>query len=253
MPDDCLFSTCNTLFYSLVCNAWFTYSGTTKSITKGRNHEQNYHRIFHDAVCGWCYVLSPRLRKWANHPDVEIIQRCFVLQRNDEEMIQRFGSLQIAKLEILNHWRACQAKADDPSSINIEGMAAQDFPYPSGYAAAKAAKAAELMKDTHAHWNVFDRIQQRHLKWNQNIALEQVLADAAVEEGLDREVFLELMNGERVTNAIEADLIRARAYNIMSIPTLVINGQKVVSSTLSQQELDSLIASEIQYSNERVS
>ncbi|EOX4315594.1 DsbA family protein [Vibrio cholerae] len=63
--------------------------------------------FFHDAVCGWCYVLSPRLRKLAKQQNIQIVQRCFVLQRSDEEMVERFGSLAQAKSEILNHWIAC--------------------------------------------------------------------------------------------------------------------------------------------------
>lgn len=101
--------------------------------------------FFHDAVCGWCYVLSPRLRKLAKQQNIQIVQRCFVLQRSDEEMIERFGSLAQAKSEILNHWIACQQAADDKTLFNIEGMRAQPFNYPSGYLAAVGAKAAERL------------------------------------------------------------------------------------------------------------
>lgn len=197
--------------------------------------------FFHDAVCGWCYVISPRLRKYQNDPDIQFVQRSFVLQRNQNEMIERFGSMELAKSEILKHWQACQARADDPSRFNIEGMRAQPFHYPSGYRAAVAAKAAEVLGGQQAHWDFFDEIQHRHLKLNQNIADENVLIEAALTIGLDKQEFLKLLYSEHTHSAVDLDNLLAREYQIATIPTIVINGRRVISDTLTQTQLDHLI------------
>ncbi|MCG7500109.1 DsbA family protein [Vibrio sp. Of7-15] len=196
--------------------------------------------FFHDAVCGWCYVLSPRLRKLAQRADVEIKQRSFVLQRNDEEMIQRFGSLAGAKSEILNHWVACQQKADDPTAFNIEGMRAKPFSYPSGYLAALGAKTAEILGNSDTHWDYFDEIQRLHLKVNDNIGERQTIIQAAQNIGLDSQKFEELLDSEQVRTAVEADISLAQQLNIRSIPTLVVNGEHVITNALTEEQLDNL-------------
>ncbi|WP_120513557.1 DsbA family oxidoreductase [Photobacterium salinisoli] len=196
--------------------------------------------FFHDAVCGWCYVLSPRLRKLVERADVEVKQRCFVLQRNDEEMVQRFGSLAAAKSEILNHWVACQQRADDPTRFNIEGMRAQPFSYPSGYLAALGAKAAELLGDSDTHWDYFDEIQRLHLKVNDNIGDRDVIIAAAGNIGLDTAAFTKALDSDEVRQAVEADLKRAREFNLRSIPSLIINGEHVVTDTLTNEQIDQL-------------
>lgn len=196
--------------------------------------------FYHDAVCGWCYILSPRLRNLLKHKNVEIQQRCFVLQRNDEEMAQRFGSLASAKFEILNHWGSCKAQADDPTSINIEGMRATSFSYPTGYLAALGAKTAELMGDSNTHWDYFDEIQRRHLKLNANIADTKVIIETAKIIGLDPIEFSKTLFSDQVKQAVEKDIRQASMLDIRTIPTIVINGEKVISQALTNQQLDAL-------------
>ncbi|WP_232466770.1 DsbA family oxidoreductase, partial [Alcaligenes faecalis] len=97
--------------------------------------------FFHDAVCGWCYVMSPRLRQVAAEQGIQVRHHTFVLQDSREQMLQAFGSMERAKREILGHWAAC-AQHDDTQSINIEGMRAQNFDYPHGMLSARACQAA---------------------------------------------------------------------------------------------------------------
>ena len=199
--------------------------------------------FFHDAVCGWCYVLSPRLRNFLEKFDVEIEQKCFVLQRNDQEMINNFGSLAEAKDEILKHWKSCQMSADDPSTINISGMREKSFSYPSGFLAALGAKAAELMGGSDTHWDYFDQIQHLHLKVNENIGDRDIVIFAAEKIGLNKEKFIQLLDSEKVKNEVNKDIERSKNLGIRTIPSLVINREKVISQTLSNEELESLFKS----------
>ncbi len=198
--------------------------------------------FYHDAVCGWCYILSPRLRKLLKNKNIEIQQRCFVLQRNNEEMVQRFGSLTSAKFEILNHWESCKAQADDPASINIEGMRATSFSYPTGYLAALGAKTAELMGDNNTHWDYFDEIQRQHLKLNTNIGDAKVIIETAKIIGLDPVEFSNILFSNKVKKSVEKDIRQANKLSIRTIPTIVINGEKVISQALTNQQLDALFS-----------
>jgi len=201
--------------------------------------------FFHDAVCGWCYVLSPRLRKIAANYPVKVIHRAFVLQRNDEEMVARFGSLERAKQEILQHWQSCKSFADEPESINIEGMRSADFNYPNGYLAALYTKAVERIAGQDAHWDFFDAVQKVHLYHNQNIADARVL-DAVVQKlELPLDQINAIVHSTDNVNALEADRARAAYFDIKSIPTLLINGRNLISQSLSLAQLEHLVVTEL--------
>lgn len=201
--------------------------------------------FFHDAVCGWCYNLSPRLRNIAARYPVTIVQRAFVLQRNEQEMISRFGSLAGAKQQILQHWQSCKLAADDPDSINIEGMQAATFHYPHGYLAALYAKAVEHVAGQAAHWDFFDAVQRAHLYHNHNIA------DAAVLDAILQRLALPLasiqawLHTDANISALEQDLARAVHFGVKTIPTLLLNGKTLVSQSLSLGQLEQLIESQL--------
>ncbi|GAL03436.1 FrnE protein [Photobacterium aphoticum] len=85
--------------------------------------------FFHDVICGWCYVLSPRLRQLATEFDLDIHHHAFALTATRADQIDKFGSVEQAKNIIMGHWEQC-AKADDAQRINVAGMRAQSFDYP---------------------------------------------------------------------------------------------------------------------------
>lgn len=201
--------------------------------------------FFHDAVCGWCYLQSPRLKVVAQELGLEVIHRAFVLQRNEQEMVARFGSMQGAKEEILRHWQACQRQAEQPERFNIEGMRAQPFNYPSGYQAALAAKSAEKLQGQQGHWVLFDAIQTAHLRDNRNIGDQPTLLDIAAEQGFDAGKIARLMQSQDVIKAVELDNARARHLQVRSIPSLYINDSTLISSTLTQGQMRSLLNQEI--------
>lgn len=198
--------------------------------------------FYHDAVCGWCYIMSPRLRKIITKFNVDVVHRSFVLQRSKEEMIERFSSMENAKHEILSHWEACKTSADDPSTINIEGMKAAKFDYPSGYQAALFTKSAEILWGQEAHWNLFDAIQKAHLSESRNIADINVLLAIAHEIGLDGNALQELVVDENIGRLVKQDNARAMTFGIKTIPTIVIDGRQVISQAMTLGQLERLFS-----------
>lgn len=63
--------------------------------------------FYHDGVYRWCYLLSPRLNTLESEGKIKVIHRSYILQRDQQQMIERFGLLSLAKREILGHWRVC--------------------------------------------------------------------------------------------------------------------------------------------------
>lgn len=178
--------------------------------------------FYHDVVCGWCFVLSPRLHRIGQEFMIDLRHKTFVLQDTRERMEQVFGSMPAAKTEILSHWEQCRVAADDPSTINVEGMRAASFEYPNGWLAALACKAAEMQGGAIAHGRLFDALQGEHLTRNRNISDPEVLFQAATAIGLDRDRFRRDFTGMEVQTLVQADREQARALGIRSIPTLVV-------------------------------
>ncbi len=178
--------------------------------------------FYHDAVCGWCYVMSPRLRQVAGELGIQVRHHTFVLQDSREQMVQVFGSMERAKSEILGHWKAC-AEQDDAEHINIEGMRAQSFEYPNGLASALACQAAHMLGGDTAHWEYFDAVQRAHLTENRNIGDAVVLTDIAISLGFDPDAFTTAMTGEDAAQRVQADRMQAMQLGIRSIPTLIVS------------------------------
>lgn len=187
--------------------------------------------FYHDVVCGWCFVISPRLRKLSEELPLEIRQRSFVLQDSREEMARAWGSPERAKREILGHWERCREADDDRSRINVEGMWQQSFEYPSGMIGTLGCKAAEIQGGQAAHWSMFDAVQRAHLTDNRNIGDAGVIAGVAKEIGLDMARFERDLHSAYTRQKVEEDRARARSLGIRSIPSLVIEEAGVVLGT----------------------
>jgi len=196
--------------------------------------------FYHDTVCGWCYVLSPRLRKISKEFELDIHHKTFVLQRDNSEMVQRFGSMQEAKAEILRHWASCAEADGNHERFNIEGMRQQPFDYPNGWLAALACKAAEQQQGQQGHWLMFDRIQHAHLQEARNIADSRVLEQVATNAGFDLVRFQQDFRSQTVADAVTADRKKAAQIGFKTIPTMVINDRLVISQTLTEQQLRQL-------------
>ena len=175
--------------------------------------------FFHDVVCSWCYVMSPRLRQVAAELGIQVRQRSFVLQDNREQMVQVFGSMERAKSVILGHWETSLDHEDQPR-IDVEGMRAENFEYPSGLAGALACQAAHQVAGDAGHWDMFDAIQDAHLSEHRNIGDLDVLLDIAVALGHDRVAFAERMRAG--AQRLQADRDAAMRLGIRSIPTLIV-------------------------------
>ncbi|WP_416370113.1 DsbA family oxidoreductase [Tritonibacter mobilis] len=179
--------------------------------------------FFHDAVCGWCFVMSPKLRKLAAEFPIRIRHRSFVLQDSPAKLAAAFGSAEKAKSAILGHWERC-AEHDEGGRINVEGMRRQRFPYPSGLLSAKACKAAELQAGDAGHWDYFDAVQAAHLTDNRNIADERVLLDVALACALDSNRLRKDMHSPEVARLVSQDRQLASSWWVSAVPTLVVDG-----------------------------
>lgn len=192
--------------------------------------------FFHDVICGWCYVLSPRLRQLAKEMNLDVHHHAFALSADKNEMIGKFGSMKEAKKIILGHWQQC-ALADDQKRVNVEGMRKKSFEYPTSTPGLIACKAAQKQGGQQEYWDYFDAVTHAHMSENRNIADLGVLADIAVEIGLDRQRFLQDYACPDRMQEINRDRKLARKFDILSTPSLVVNDQWLISGALPLNEL----------------
>lgn len=199
--------------------------------------------FFHDAVCGWCFNISPRLRKLAAEFDLDVRHHAYVLQDSPERMEEVWGSPAQAKARILEHWAACQAASDAPELFSIEAMRRAPFDYPHGLPAALACKAAERLGAQEdqgaqagqaAHWDMFDRLQAAHLSDARNIADPDVLRSIARDLGIDGAGFDRAMQSPETREAVEQDRNLARRLQVASVPTIIVRetGARLVNGPI---------------------
>ncbi len=193
--------------------------------------------FYHDPLCAWCYVLSPRVRRLAEEFEVlQVVQRGFALAPNADAISQIFGDKVTGKKEILNHWQAANEQ-DDRQRMRPQLMADRDFDYPWSMPALLACEAARELGGNAGYWDYFDRVQYLHLTACRNIADQQDLAECATEIGLDPVELLRLARADHTLAAVQQDMARARAFGLRGVPALVLEGQLVAQGAIGWQQL----------------
>lgn len=181
--------------------------------------------FFHDVICSFCFPMSHRMREiQKKYPNVEIIHRSFALAWDEADLIQMFGSREIAKKEILSHWQ--QANENDSlHRFNITGMQETDFPFPTSKNGLLAAKSAQILGNEETYWSVFDKIQEKLFVENKNIESMGIIKEIILETDLKWEAFMTTFNDNKTLEAVNEDLQLAQNYGISGVPFLVINNK----------------------------
>lgn len=196
--------------------------------------------FFQDATCGWCYLLSPRIRRVSKKFNVKVIHSSHVSM----EYCGRFQStpetIQEEKQVNLQRWEYFQWQAEDPSRFNIEGMRKTQFKYPSGYNASLAAIAVEFLCGSTIRWRYFDEVQIAHFQNNQNISSFTVLTAIAEQFGINKTQFQTCINSTRVREQIFYESNRKIKPKVSSLPAILINEELLVTKALSQLQLTKL-------------
>lgn len=188
--------------------------------------------FYHDVLCAWCYVASPRLRKLVkSHPEIEVFHHSYALAAKPDTFTQLFGSKEEALLELTDHW-ADANEDDDLHRLQPELMLKRDFDFPYSMPGLVACKAAERQKGADGYWNYFDKIQYAHFTDCLDIMDEKVLMDIAKELNLDEDQFTADLHNKEIGSLILNETRKAKREGVRSIPTLVINHEKQVNGAV---------------------
>lgn len=194
--------------------------------------------FYHDVICAWCYVASARMRKLVEaHPEIEVVHHSYALAPKPDTFAQIFGSKEEALLELADHW-ADANEDDDFHRLQPKLILQINFEFPYSLPGLIACKAAERQKGTSGYWDYFDKIQHAHFTECIDIMDEQILTSIAKELNLDTGQFTIDIHNKGISDLILNETREAKRKGIHSIPTLIINHEKLVNGAIKYSELE---------------
>jgi len=238
---------------SLILSFLLLFSGgSLKAEQKNQDMNQNKTLtidFYHDVICSWCYVMSPRLRKLAEeNPNIKVNHRSFALFPNIESIVYMFGSKEKGKKQIMAHWRAASARLKgEVPELNADLMEKKEFDYPHSMPGLLACKAAEKQGGNDMHWAFFDAIQTAHLVEGKNIGSQATLIEIAKKLKLDIDQFKTDLELPETRNLVDVDIKKAAEMGVNSVPTIVIDGKHKISGAGTYEELKQKIESLLEY------
>lgn len=199
--------------------------------------------FFHDVICSFCFPMSYNMREIAKkHPEVEIIHRSFALVPTEQTFNAMFGTRENAKQKILSHWQSANT-IDELHRFNISGMEKAKFFFPTSIKPLLACMAAQTLGGNKGYWDVFDALQ-RHLFTNNEDINDMAVIERCISAcGLDVDAWRKLFRHRDTLDLLYADFQQAEKYNIISVPSLVINESHLVRGVLSVAEIEEIISS----------
>lgn len=176
----------------------------------------------------------------AKYNNINLVHRSFALAWEESDLVGMFGSHEAAKAEVIQHWQAANQN-DDNHRFNIEGMRSTDFNFPHSQASLLAAKAAGILADNEAYWEVFDKLQEGLFVRNLNIADDQVIQNLIKETSIDFDAWHQQVQLEETKEAVLMDLQKVTRLGIQGAPALVIDNKYLLSGAQPQALIEQAI------------
>ena len=169
---------------------------------------------FADPMCSWCYGFSPVLddirRAFGRLLPVRVVMGG-LRPGNDKPMTEA------AKQELAGHWTHVHEASGLP--FDPGGMAAEGFLYDTDPAARAVVVVRRDGEELAAAY--LARAQRAFYAEGQDVTSAKVLADLAVELGLDRDRFIEQWISEEAKAETWRDYAISQRAGVTGFPTLV--------------------------------
>lgn len=110
-----------------------------------------------------------------------------------------------------------------------------------------AAQAAEVAGEEGKFWEMHDKLFEQQMSWTGLANEQEALAkftEYAQEIGIDKQVFIEKIESDRVKSAVAQDITVGTQLNVNATPTIYLNGQKVTAPQQLKQLVDDLLKTE---------
>jgi len=169
---------------------------------------------FADPMCSWCYGFSPVLDDIRHAFGRSLPVRTVMggLRPGTEEPMT-----EAAKLEVAGHWRHVHEATGLP--FNPAGMAREGFLYDTDPAARAVVVVRRDGEELAAAY--LTRAQQAFYGEGRDVTSAEVLADLAVELGVERERFFDQWASEEAKAETWRDYAISQRAGVTGFPTLV--------------------------------
>ncbi|MDP4147408.1 MAG: DsbA family oxidoreductase [Bacillota bacterium] len=188
--------------------------------------------VWSDFVCPFCYIGKRRfeiaLDKFQHKEEVELVFRSFELDthakkkydENIHELIAKKYGISVEQAKASNNQLVAQAKAIGLNYNFDDLIPTNTF---DAHRLSHYAKAEGKMKD------LSERIFKAYFVDSQNISDHKVLANLAVDAGLNIDKALEVLESDRYTAEVRKDEQEASKLQINGVPYFVFNNKFAVS------------------------
>jgi putative protein-disulfide isomerase len=188
-----------------------------------------------DPMCSWCWGFSPVFE--------EIVQRY-----HDQVTIQvLLGGLRPGNTErfdaqrrayILSHWHAVHERTGQP--FNFAFQMGPSFTYNTEPPSRAVVVVRQLTPEM--EFPFLKSVQEAFYVKNEDVTREEILADLASAQGLDRAKFLEWFQDPTIKQSVWEEFDQARQLGVSGFPTLLgRNGHDLITFTQGYQPTDELV------------
>lgn len=186
--------------------------------------------IYSDIACPWCYIGKHRFNRalsaFPQADQVEAVFRPYQLdpslpdtpQPLKERLKDKFGPQLDTMLQ-----RTASAANQEGLDLRFERAQAVNT-----LAAHRLLHLADQEAGAEAQRVLAEKLFEAYFTNGKNIADDEVLADLAVETGLDRKRVREYLASDDGLTDVQDEIARARSMGIRAVPTFVFDGQQAV-------------------------
>jgi predicted DsbA family dithiol-disulfide isomerase len=185
--------------------------------------------IWSDVVCPWCYIGKRRfeqaLAAFPHQDEVEVVYRSFELdpaapteatETVAEALGRKYGGGPARGRQMTEQVAAVAADV----GLNFNNA---DAPHTSTTSAHRLLHLALAEGGSELQARLNEALLEEYFGRARSMADPEVLSEAAVSVGLDRERVLSVLRGSEYADAVRADLAQARAFGISGVPFFVVD------------------------------
>ncbi len=167
-----------------------------------------------DPMCSWCWGFSPVieeiLRRYRDQVTIEVLLGG-LRPGNTERFDER------KRAYILSHWHAVHERTGQPFNFNFHPE--PSFIYDTEPSSRAMIVVRQLAQDR--EFVFLKSVQEAFYVKHMDVTHEEILADLAGSQGIDRDRFLKVFNDSAIKQSVWQEFDRARQLGVSGFPALL--------------------------------
>jgi putative protein-disulfide isomerase len=188
-----------------------------------------------DPMCSWCWGFSPVFEEIVRRYQAQVTVQVLLggLRPGNTE---RFDEQRRAY--ILSHWHAVHERTGQP--FNFAFQTGPSFTYDTEPPSRAVAVVRHLAPED--EFAFLKSVQEAFYVKNEDVTHEEILADLAGAQGIDRVKFLEWFQDPAIKRSVREEFDQARQLGVSEFPTMLgRNGHDLITFTFGYQPAGVLV------------